>query len=263
MEIAIAELPAQTGEDRALLFETGVIVLDGATSHDPDIPPAVQYVDTLGRELIDRCGTASTLSTALADAIRSAADELDLRPNVSPSSTVAVVRVNSDEVELLVLGDSTIVVGTANGRHDMITDDRLSDLPIFEASEYRRRLAAGSGYDDIHRGLVRELQRQQRAQRNRHTGYWIAEADPGAAEHAVTVSYPRDAIKWAVVTTDGARDTIEALGIAWPQIAAQSPASLRAILARCHEWEAHTDPDGRVLPRSKRHDDKTIAVVRL
>ncbi|MFI5535324.1 protein phosphatase 2C domain-containing protein [Nocardia sp. NPDC051900] len=263
MEIAIAELPAQTGEDRAVIFETGVVVLDGATSHDPSIPPATRYVDALGRELADRCSRETSLPTALADAIQSAADELDLQPYSSPSSTVAVVRVNNDVVELLVLGDSTIVVGCTNGQHDTITDDRLNNLSISEASEYQRRLAKGSGYDETHRRLLQELQRQQRAKRNQHTGYWIAEADPSAAEHAVTLSYPRDAITWAVVTTDGARDTIETLGIEWSEIAAQSPASLHRILARCHEWEAHTDPYGRILPRSKRHDDKTVAVVRL
>ncbi|MHA6806043.1 hypothetical protein [Salinifilum ghardaiensis] len=29
------------------------------------------------------------------------------------------------------------------------------------------------------------------------------------------------------------------------------------------DWEAHNDPDGKQLPRSKRHDDKAIATLQL
>jgi hypothetical protein len=33
---------------------------------------------------------------------------------------------------------------------------------------------------------------------------------------------------------------------------------LHRCLEQLHEWEADRDPDGRLLPRSKRHDDKTL-----
>jgi hypothetical protein len=36
---------------------------------------------------------------------------------------------------------------------------------------------------------------------------------------------------------------------------------LAALLGSADRWEAETDPDGQVLPRAKRHDDKTIAAV--
>lgn len=263
MEIAIAELPEQTGEDRALALATGVIVLDGATSHDPGTPPAGRYVDLLGNELAHQLTRTDSLSGALAAAIRSTAGTLELQPNSSPSSTVAIVQVRHDTVEVLVLGDTTVIVGFRNGRNEVVTDDRLNRLTLPESAEYQRRLAEGFGYDEIHRGLLRELQRQQRGHRNRNTGYWIAEADPSAAEHAVLGSYPRDSVGWVIVATDGAHDTLEALGIGWPEIANRTPAGLTDLLNRCHDWEADTDPDGRLLPRAKRHDDKTIAVILL
>jgi len=31
--------------------------------------------------------------------------------------------------------------------------------------------------------------------------------------------------------------------------------------AELHQWEEHEDPNGVTLPRFKRHDDKTIAVI--
>lgn len=263
MEIAIAELPESAGEDRALAPGSGVIVLDGATSHDPGTPPAGRYVDILGPQLATHLGRADTLPEILADAIRSTAEVLDLHPSSSPSSTVAIVRIRPKAVEVLVLGDTTVVVGFEDGRHDVITDNRLSTLGISESSEYRKRLAEGSGYDDTHRDLLRGLQRRQREQRNRTGGYWIAEADPAAAGHAISAAYPRESVVWVVVVTDGAYDPLEVLGIRWSEVAVQSATGLHGLLVRCHEWEAETDPVGRLLPRAKRHDDKTVAVLRL
>lgn len=79
-----------------------------------------------------------------------------------------------------------------DGTHEVQTDDRLDELAIPQADEYRRRLAGGTGYDESHRGLLGELQRAQRARRNREDGYWIAEADPNAAHHARIIDYPRE-----------------------------------------------------------------------
>lgn len=173
------------------------------------------------------------------------------------------MQIRHGTVEVLVLGDTTVIVGFRNGRSEVVTDDRLNRLDLPESSEYQSRLAEGVGYDETHRRLLRELQRQQRGHRNRNTGYWIAEADPAAADHAVLVSYLRDSVGWVIVATDGAHETLKALGIGWPEIANQTPAGLTDLLTRCHDWEADTDPDGRLLPRAKRHDDKTIAVIRL
>ncbi|WP_328391202.1 hypothetical protein [Nocardia sp. NBC_00416] len=217
----------------------------------------------MGAALVGRLGRADTLREILADAIRGTTEVLDLQPNSSPSSTVAIVQIQTRSVEVLVLGDTTVIVGFNDGRYEVITDDRLSNLAIPESAEYQRRLAEGAGYDDTHRRLLRELQRQQHSQRNRSTGYWIAEADPSAADQAVLTSYSCDSVGWVVVATDGARDTLEAIGIGWRDIAVQQPAALLDLLARCHDWEADVDPDGRRLPRAKRHDDKTIAVIRL
>lgn len=263
MNIAVSVLPARTNEDRALIFDAGVVVLDGATSHGPDVPPASEYVDVLGAELITRLNQHSDPTSALAEAISSTAQALDLRPAASPSSTVAVVQLSEDTVRVLVLGDTTAVIGYADGTHEVQTDDRLNELAIPQADEYRRRLAGGTGYDESHRGLLGELQRAQRACRNREDGYWIAEADPTAARHARIFDFPRAALAWVIIATDGARDTIDALGIPWTEVAARSQADLDALLALCHAWEADSDPDGRQLPRAKRHDDKTLAVVHL
>lgn len=53
--------------------------------------------------------------------------------------------------------------------------------------------------------------------RNISGGYWIAEAVPDAARHAPVLRYDRDRIDWLILATDGARDTLEALGVHGPR----------------------------------------------
>jgi len=62
--------------------------------------------------------------------------------------------------------------------------------------------------------------------------------------------------------TDGAVDVLQHLGLDnWPAIAAD-PTQASRLLHRASVWEAYADPDGHQLPRAKRHDDKTLAVIR-
>jgi len=69
---------------------------------------------------------------------------------------------------------------------------------------------------------------------------------------------------WLVLATDGAYKTMAHLELDdWPSVARGTEQQLAAVLARCREWEQHQDPQGRDLPRAKRHDDKCLAAVRL
>ncbi len=48
----------------------------------------------------------------------------------------------------------------------------------------------------------------------------------------------------------------------WPTIASQSPDQLTDMLTAWQDWERNHDPSGHRFPRAKRHDDKTLAVIR-
>ncbi|WP_158660705.1 hypothetical protein [Nocardia seriolae] len=99
--------------------------------------------------------------------------------------------------------------------------------------------------------------------RNRPGGYWIASTAPEAAQHAIIAARPVADIAWVALATDGVTDLIDALKVDWQEIGSMDSAKLSALLARIHRWEYEVDPDGILVPRSKRHDDKAIAVVRL
>lgn len=261
LHVESAQLPASTGDDRLVVTDDAVIVLDGATAHDPAMPTAGRYVDCLAAELARSIGEPIPLTEVLAQSIRRTVAELEIRPGPAPSSTVAVVRVEPDAVDAMVLGDSSVIVGRRDGTVAVHTDDRLSRLRLPEAERYRCALAEGQGYDERHRATLRQLQAAERKQRNRPGGYWIAEAEPAAAEYALSVRYPADDVSWVIAATDGVVDLVPVIGVSWPEVASMSTHDLGELLARIHRWEAETDPNGQTFPRAKRHDDKTVAVL--
>jgi hypothetical protein len=122
----------------------------------------------------------------------------------------------------------------------------------------------GLGLQSRSHGDPPELQVGQRARCNILGGYWIASANPEAAEHAITLTLPVASLEWIVLATDGAADTTRHLSLDdWDAIASYDQARLSALLQRCQEWEQSADPDGRQFPRAKRHDDKAMATIRV
>jgi hypothetical protein len=162
----------------------------------------------------------------------------------------------------LALGDSTALVKTHDGALQRFTDPRLGDVATSLRTAYHARLQDGDGYDEGHRELLAQLQAEEAKVRNTPAGYWIAEADERAADEAITDSLATEAVDFCILATDGAQRPIDHLGIDWTELADLAPDDLQAVLARLHEWEATEDPNGALLPRAKRHDDKVIVVCR-
>ncbi|GAA2571895.1 hypothetical protein [Pseudonocardia hydrocarbonoxydans] len=247
--------------DRVFVTDHSVIVLDGATAFAPvDVDPGT-YAGTLGHAIAERVDQTPDIATAVAEAIRATTLALHLDNTASPSSTVAVLRARTGHADLYVLGDSPIYYGTAQ-QSGCLTDSRLAALPLAERGHYKAALTAGAGYNEQHRDTLTALQRAQRLHRNVQGGYWIAETDPEAAHHGLTVTLTAADIEWAVLATDGAADVISHHEKpAWSEIAHYDDDALSDLLHSLHRWEADHDPHGQLLPRSKLHDDKTVAAV--
>jgi hypothetical protein len=248
------------GQDRWRVTDHSLIVLDGASAFDASAPPADDYVDALLHALAVRIDTAAALPEVLAAAIDQAAHAVAAEPEGGPSSTVAILRDLGPTVETAVLGDTTIVIGHTDGGQERLIDDRLSHVAADERRRYRDRLRGGGGYDDHHRETLGAIQTAERAARNHDAGYWIAEADPDAAAHMIVRQYPRSTVSWCVLATDGAQRGFDHLGTAWSDLAAASTTDLQRDLDALHRWECEVDPDGALLPRAKRHDDKPVVV---
>jgi hypothetical protein len=259
LRVVSAQVPEPPlSDDRVHVLDHAVIVLDGASAVDSREVSTGTYVDTLGAELTRGLeGPRTGLSDVLAAAIERTASRLRLRRGDAPSSTVAIVRVDGDTLDVLVLGDSQVVTPAGT-----IRDDRLARIATSQRAAYQRRLAEGNGYDQNHRDLLRALQAEQARHRNKAGGFWIAEVDPEAANHALTARLPIQGTSWVALATDGAYRPLEHLGFDnWPDLAVKSATQLTSILQCCHQWESTTDASGVALPRSKKHDDKTLALV--
>jgi len=262
MRTAAAQLPEPPhGADRIVVTGSAVVVLDGASAFEPAGVPPGEYASSLGASIAAALNDRpdAPLASVLAEAIAATASVLGLDDDADcPSSTVAMARLAGGALDLLALGDAYVFYGTGPGT-GTLTDGRLAGLRLPQQRLYRERLAAGGGYGDAHRELLRALQRGQRLRRNRPGGYWIAAADPAAASHALVLTLPATADTWAVLATDGVVDTARHLGLDdWPALARSGPADLARLLRHCQDWEQHADPEGQQLPRSKRHDDKAI-----
>jgi len=260
----IAELPATpgAGEDRTRVTSNAVVVLDGASGTDLGVSVS-EYVDSLADRLMAALDShpSASLTSAVTAAIEHTTTACGLAPRHAPSSTVSIVRRGAETVDVLVLGDSPVYVSHLD-KVDRVTDNRLKRLDLPSRTQALARLAAGGGYDDTHASTIRMLSSEKAPHMNRPGGYWIAEADSAAGRHALVRSYPANDVPWCAILTDGADDPVTHLGLSVAQLAELDEDDLHDTLRRLHDWEAVRDPDGHELPRFKRHDDKTIAIVR-
>lgn len=263
MKVQTAQLPeSPESDDRIFVTSNAVIMLDGASSFLPTPVATGTYVDHLGECLTDALVEEPDMDlvVALARCIEQTAEALDLEQGRSPSSTVAILRPGPHErVDALVLGDTQIAWPGG-----VLRDDRIALVGAAQRQAYRERLATGSGFDGEHRRLLRQLQDVQQRSRNQRDGYWIAETDWVAAHHALTAQWLASEVPWAVLATDGAYVPLQQLELdGWGTIAHHRSELLQGILDQCSRWESVSDPDGTLLPRAKRHDDKSLAAVRL
>ena len=244
-------------EDRIFTTKNAVMVLDGASQPEPTERNGAWIADQLGADLAKRLSSQPhlDLGEALESSIRQVTQQYEIRPNQSPSTTVAMVRWDASMVDVLVLCDSpVVVVDRSNGFH-FIRDDRLDAIGKGDRPAI--------GFRTENPELWKELVDFQRSRRNQPEGYWVAEAVPEAARHAIRASFPFDEVAMILAMTDGVSAGVDCYGVPadWQtavDIAANEPAKLLDLV---HSTEA-SDPEGRRWPRSKCHDDKAIAVLR-
>lgn len=253
--------PGRANEDRVAHAMGFVCVLDGVTTA-PDVNSGcihgpAWYVDRLTAHLLAGYAIApqADLVTLLRAAIVRASDEhagtCDLSQPSTPASTVCLLRENPDTVDYLVLCDTTLVLDT--GTITAVTDDRFAKL----VEQLRPSVAAASVLA-VNRGYTPGKWDHV----NRAGGYWIAAANPDAADNAITGTVSKTghhAIRRAALLTDGASCAVDKLGLMdWAGlldlVEARGPEELIAQV-RDAERAITAAADG-----TKPHDDATVAL---
>lgn len=128
----------------------------------------------------------------------------DLSHPGTPSCTAAMLRLQADQVEYLVLGDSTLAA-EVNGEVITVTDRRIEAV----GDDLWRRMAALPTGTPAHRAARIEFVEHQRRMRNHPLGYPIASVDEEAARDALTGSFPIAEVRRLALLSDGATRFVE------------------------------------------------------
>lgn len=258
-------------EDRIVQAPGAVIVLDGVSTVSDEEPRGGWYAEALGNQVASvlAADPDADLRHVLEQAIWAIVREHDLVAGSSPAATISIVRQRDETIDALVLADTPVIARTIRGQLDPVRDDRLAQLvsrhPAYE--EYRKWLLAGRGFKATeHRAVLQKLRAHQLRHVNNDApgGYWVAEAVPEAARHAVVRSWPTASIADILVMTDGVSASVEEYGLypTWDDLArACLTGSPEKVIRAIQDAEAD-DPDGQRWPRYKASDDKTLAFLR-
>lgn len=208
----------RANEDFTGALPMAAVLIDGA-----GIPGAASvcrhgvawYANRLGGNLLGLLSLARdrSLPELLAEAIERVTDDhrdtCDVASSISPSATVAALRLSGGFVEYLVLGDSFLVLDRTDNAPLVVSDPR----EVIISRPYASALtAAAEGSDEYHR-ILRDL----RANRNRPGGFWVAKDEPGAADEAITGSCPLSGLAGAALLSNGAGRVVDRFGLVdWP-----------------------------------------------
>ncbi|MEU9371646.1 integrase [Streptomyces avermitilis] len=216
MRVAITSAAARTdhpNEDFTGAVPTAVVLIDGAGISGTESickHGVAWYASRLGSSLLNLLTLVRdrSLSALLGDAIEQVTDEhrntCDVADPISPSATVAILRLSDGFIEHLVLGDSVLVLDKANGGPLVISDPR----EVIISKSYQSALEAAEGSDEYHR-ILRDL----RANRNQPGGFWVAKDDPRAADEAITGRSPISELTSAVLLSNGASRIVDRFGL--------------------------------------------------
>lgn len=195
------------------------------------------------------------LHEALAAVADSHSDTCDLSDPGTPCAAVGILRIGDETVDALALSDVTVLVETDRG--PQIT----CDLRIEEISGTEPDAVRGLRFDTPeHKAALSALVDHQTRTRNRPDGWWVAAADPNAAMHAVVNTYSRREVRRVAIFSDGATRPVDQMGIySWPEyLDLLNKVGPDGLIKQVRQIES-ADPDGSRYPRTKRHDDATLA----
>lgn len=258
--------PGRANEDFAAWNDRVAVVVDGAGMPDALRAQCIHgvswFAETLGTALCAAAGGGGSLRDALADAIEHTArthrQTCAVDDPLSPSATLAVLRLRDDAIEWLVLGDCALVVDHG-GTVEAISDTRLAAVATSERAAMKDAAPGSAERRRLHSRLVQA----ERASRNQPGGYWVAASEPEAADASLYGSCPAGDVARAALLTDGAARLVTTFALAdWAAcldlLEEQGPKSL---IGRVREAEL-SDVALTRWPRSKPHDDATVVYVR-
>ncbi|RBM18092.1 hypothetical protein DI005_20065 [Prauserella sp. PE36] len=176
-----------------------------------------------------------------------------------PAAAVGIARRNGRWLEWLVLADVSLLIRDRNNGFQVVTDSRVDDAQDSSLREAALNLPIGTA---AQRAAVKAMSVDQLTQRNVKDGYWVAAANPEAADHAITGRTAIADIDSVALMTDGVSHLVtlynEARWLGVMEILHDSGPD--ALIARVRDAEQR-DPYGEIWPRFKTQDDAAVVVM--
>lgn len=260
--LATDAAPGRPNEDAVVVTADLAIVVDGAgVPHGGCHHGVTWYSQTLAAQTLAALTghpdlpLAEGLSTALQAVADLHADTCDLASPTTPCAAIGILRIGPDRIDTLALSDVTVVVDGPDG--PQITCDLGIERLAGTEPDTLAGLRIGSAE---HQHALAELVARQTATRNRPNGWWVAASDPTAAHHADTNTYPRHGTHRVGIYSDGATRPVDQMNLYdWPAWLDQTEKLGPTALIHHIRTIENDDPHGLRHPRTKNHDDATLA----
>jgi hypothetical protein len=217
---SVAGHAGRVNEDFAGAVPAAAVLIDGAGIRGTESicrHGVAWYAHRLGGALLGLLSLIPDrdLTAVLAGAIERVTDDhrdtCDIVNPISPSATVAILRLSGHLIEYLVLGDTFVVIDRTGDEPLVVTDPR----EVVISGRYEAALKGiEEGSDDYNR-ILQEL----RGHRNQPGGFWLAKDDPRAADEAIIGSCPIAELGSAALLSNGASRIVDQFQLAgWPEV---------------------------------------------
>ena len=119
-----------------------------------------------------------------------------------PSACISVIKENADDIELLVMGDCSIIFKQGNNI-ELLTTDEIRTLDN-EKLEMMKKIFREKNIDIVDAySLVLDAFREQRKLRNKKGGYYILDNDVEVIQYAKYKKINKDDLEGIILLSDG------------------------------------------------------------
>lgn len=266
----------QVNEDYVAVGSTYAVLLDGSSGiTGTRVLPHHSGSDAqwFSHFAGDRICDYLDVSCGIVDSIRLAVDDSRVyigehgvtdNEELFPSSTLVVVSVSGELIDIVSLGDSPVFIGLKDGSLVTMSDARIAELDqaAVDAMVDCSRGRAMTGVQK--RAAVNDILLANRQLKNRPEGYWILDPTGVALEHLNVRRFSVKDIDYVCAMSDGLERAFDLFGLADPAafLATATRESFGKLIVRLRA-EENLDPDFDHYPRLKLHDDASYFMLRL
>ena len=242
-------------------------ILDGATppSGEKNTFYTQKFVNLLNAYLSFYSIKCETPKELLEKSLKRVIDDFDqekIDKSYMPYSTAIILKINNDEIDYLVLGDSYLYIENRL-ENRLVVDNRLKKIAQSERELVQALRAKGVSEDtDIYKEARRSLIEKEREQQNVEGGYWVAGFNKLAAHKGVCGNVKIDSSTMIFALTDGLARLVTHLNSTENILSIANEIKAKGSLYVFNKLRVlELNPDNFKKPISSKHDDASFFLI--